>query len=94
MLSLKLHSSHQQKPKQTFLSIIAAGDELMINEGHIWLLNVSFLPLVVAYQNDGRVKTSNEFSNDPIKKVLRPKSKTDVVEKNACNVDLHRDNCT
>ena len=94
MLSLELHSSHQQKPKQAVLSVIAAGEQLVIDKGHVWLLSISFFPLVVADKYDCSVKPGNEFSNDPAKQVPRPHNKTDVIQNNTRNVDLHRANFT
>jgi len=48
MLGLELHSSHQKKPEEVLFSIVSACKKLMINEGNIEILLISFFAFVVS----------------------------------------------
>lgn len=56
MFGLILHSAHHQQPEDILLSVISAGDDLVVDIGNIRLLCVGLLPLVVADQHKGRVE--------------------------------------
>ena len=51
MFSLVLHSSHQQQPEKIFVSIVSAGRDLVINEGHVGILSKSDFSFVISNQN-------------------------------------------
>ena len=53
VFALVLHAAHQHQPEQTFVLVVSACLDLVINEGHFWIFLESGLPLVVADQNNG-----------------------------------------
>lgn len=57
MFGLKLHASHQQKPKEIFLFVISASADLVVHEGHVGILSEPLLVLVVSHQNNGRIES-------------------------------------
>ena len=90
VLCLVLHSAHHQQPEDVLLPVISAGDDLVVDVRHIWLLRIGLLALVVADQHEGGVEARNEFGDDPVDQVVMPVDKTPVIEAQACHVDLHK----
>ena len=80
VLCLILHSSHHQEPEDIFLSVISAGDDLVVDVGNIRLLRVGLLPLMVADQHKGRVEPWNELGNHPVEQIMMPVNQARVIE--------------
>lgn len=49
VFGLVLHASHEQEPKEVFLSVISAAAYLVVDEGHVGVLSKSLLVLVVSH---------------------------------------------
>ena len=70
MLCLELHSAHENKPEQIILTVISAGDNLVVNEGSLNFLIVSLLALVIADQNEGGVEACEKLTQDEVDEIL------------------------
>jgi hypothetical protein len=53
VFGLELHSAHQQQPEEVLVSVVSAGLDLVVHEGHLWVLFEADLVLVVSDQDDG-----------------------------------------
>ena len=53
VLALVLHTTHQHQPEQTFVLVVSASLDLMINEPHFGIFLESDFPFVIANQNNG-----------------------------------------
>lgn len=63
VLSLVLHSSHQEQPYNIVLKVVPAGDDLMIHKTQWNLLFKSMLSFVISDEHVGRIKPSYQISN-------------------------------
>ena len=80
VLSLVLHSSHQQQPEQIFVSIVSAGGDLVVNVWHLRIVNKSDLSFMISDQNVGWVETSNETTDDKVQKVSSDEVEWGIVD--------------
>ena len=90
VFALVLHATHQHQPEQTFVLVVSACLDLVINEGHFWILLESGLPLVVADQNNGWVEACDEFSDDEVDEIFLEDVEAGVVSEDEGQFDLDR----
>jgi hypothetical protein len=90
MLSLELHSSHNQQPKNILLPIVAATDNLMMDKRHVRVGLEPLLSLVVTDQQVGRIQPPNQLTDKPIHQIGTVNVKTDVVASNQDDIQLNR----
>ena len=89
MLSLELHSSHQQQPKQVFVFVVSARGDLVINEGHLRVLRESHFFLVVSDQDESRVESCDEATNDEACKISTDQVERQIVNQNKRDINLN-----
>ena len=94
MLSLILHSAHQQKPEQILIFVVAASDDLMVDKWSSRFLSESYFFFMVADEDEGRVEPSKEFSDDPVDDVGPENVEADVVAYDKRDVELNDTKCT
>lgn len=51
MFCLVLHTSHHQQPEEVLVSVVSAGDDLMIHKSPFWVIFEPLLLLVVSDEN-------------------------------------------
>ncbi len=90
MFSLELHSSHKEQPEEALLAVVAASDDLVVDEAHVRLLRESLLPFMVADEHVGRVEASDEFADDEVDNAMGEEVKRCVVDEDESGVDLDR----
>ena len=88
VFSLVLHATHEDKPENTGLPVVAAGDNLMIHEAGINLLRVSLFSFMIANKYEGRVEASNEFSHNKICQILPAIEEDGVVNEDIADVQV------
>ncbi len=94
VLGLVLHASHHEQPENIIFPVVARGQNLVVNEAHIWLLSVPLLSLVVANQYVGRVESREKLSDEPVEKIMMPECEAGVVEKDHEDIKLNHTICT
>lgn len=70
MLSLELHTTHQNHPEKVGILIVSACDDLVLDKGMVYLLVIAVLALVVTDEDKRGVKASDQVSDEEVEQVV------------------------